>query len=209
MTEKARIQVAVCLERWFESYGKLGEARPNGAPPGERAEWLCRRIDTWRGLQNLSRWLAAWIEVNVTRLVPTPLVELSGGADLIGADVPDSTLRAAWTICRRLTAIVGSSDKAVQDAWQAACCEPEAVPPEASDKSRGGRPKKGEPSAEARMIDMVISRPESKGWTARQFAIATGLSATSVKGTMTWDQLAEIRLTARAERQIAKARRRR
>lgn len=77
------------------------------------------------------------------------------------------------------------------------------------DKSRGGRPKKGRPTVNARMLDLITARPESKGWTAKQFSVAIECAESSVKDTKTWEQLADIRRLARAEKQIAKARRRR
>ncbi len=78
-----------------------------------------------------------------------------------------------------------------------------------SQPGKGGRPPKGTPTVNAKMLHVITARPEAKGWTARQFAVAIGCGESTVKESKTWKHLAEIRRLARAEKQIEKAKRRR
>ena len=119
LENRQRIEAAVFLERWFQSYANLGDPRPTAASSAERCEWLGHRMDVWRGLQNLSRWLAGWIKKNASPLSPVTLIDLYGSADPIGADVSDGKLKRAWTTCQELLLIVGTPDEAALAAVEA------------------------------------------------------------------------------------------
>lgn len=65
---------------------------------------------------------------------------------------------------------------------------------------RDGQAPNNSANANARMLDTMVKRPESKFWSARQWADALGYrSASTIKETLAWRELAKLRQNRKAE----------
>jgi hypothetical protein len=71
---------------------------------------------------------------------------------------------------------------------------------------KGGRPKEGQPSVNARLIDLITQKPECKGWGSRKVAEALGCAKSSVEACSAFKQLEGVRRIAQAERRERDAR---
>jgi hypothetical protein len=71
--------------------------------------------------------------------------------------------------------------------------------------SKAGRPKRGQPSVNARLLDLWTRTPEAKTWSIKKMADTIGCARSSIKDCEAFQKLAEIRRLARAERQLDKA----
>jgi hypothetical protein len=75
--------------------------------------------------------------------------------------------------------------------------------------NKGGRPKRGQPGINARLIDLWDKKPEAQTWGAAKLADALDCARSSVQDCPAFKEREEIRALARAEKQRDAARRRR
>jgi hypothetical protein len=101
--------------------------------------------------------------------------------------------------------------KRALDRWQVEA-EVRVGRPEGGDgvtAKRGGRPKKGQPRLNLRLLDLYGRKPETVPWGATKLAEALGCARSSIQGCDAFKEAADSRAAARAEKQVKKARRRR
>jgi hypothetical protein len=92
-----------------------------------------------------------------------------------------------------------------------------ATPPELNDEEqptepvdcKRGRPKKGDPSINAKVLDLIDRHPECKGWGSRKIAKTLGCAHSSVEACSAFTALENLRRIAQAEKRERDAKKRR
>jgi hypothetical protein len=73
---------------------------------------------------------------------------------------------------------------------------------------RGGRPKKGRPGLNGRLLDLWTRKPETRTWGARKLADTLGCAKSSIQACKGYQELEAIRAELRAEARANAAKRR-
>jgi hypothetical protein len=76
-------------------------------------------------------------------------------------------------------------------------------------KAKGGRPKKGTVSTEALLVDLYLKRPETKEYGSTQLAVILDRARSTIQDCKAFKIQEGLRRLAKADKEIAKAKRRR